>query len=139
MRRYILPALTTFLLLLSLPLYAQDATQTSTTSDTCCSAKLIEIRFAALDGVPSAQIRVGWYRSSGALDHEDAFAVTDGDPSTATDNYLTGSGNTPQPIGLLRAIIEPLAGETGSIERRFRRRVVRWLVDSGRVSGVTVP
>lgn len=115
------------------PLSAQTDVSTTATATipaaTCCSVRVNE--FALAPSGASARIVVQWLRSDGSLDHDRAFAVSNGDPSTVADNYLWGTGVSGQPIGFMRAVGQMVANETGIIEARFNKAVLRWLRDHG--------
>lgn len=94
---------------------------------------LIEARIDP-NGIPSARVVLGFYRQSGALDHEEGIAVTDGGPENPQDDYFTGRGPLfGEPVGIIMAMLTPLPEETAqtfamSPSFALRARVMNWLV-----------
>jgi hypothetical protein len=122
-----------FLLLsLSFTIFAQaipDATITAPVSDpvTTISLKRVEANLT----LESTYVRltIGYYRQSGAFDHEEYVAVTDGDSNTAEDDLITGRGPAAgEPIGILAAMGIPVEGESEtSVAFAVRKRVMTWV------------
>lgn len=138
---WILVAAIVAVLFVAVRLIAQttDAVTVTSTSDTCCTIRFVELSFSMGEN-PSARAVFEWVRSSGDVDHRDEIAVTDGDPAEPSDNFLTGNGIAPQPDGLLKALMTTPAGETGAILRRFKRRDLQWFKDHAKLSnnGITI-
>jgi hypothetical protein len=119
---------------------AQEATTQTETSATCCTIRVNSFELAP-NGT-SLRVTVEWVRSDGSLKEQRAWGVTDGDDSTAADNFLWGNGAGSQPVGLMTYTMFEPAGETGaSIKARFNKRVLTWLRDNGRIgaSEITIP
>lgn len=117
-----------------------DATTAATTSTTCCTLRFNDedFSFDSEGRIVSVRIELQWVRSDGAIQNTEAIAITDGDPALTSDDFLTGSGANGSPAGYLRATIEPLEGESGSVPRRWRRRRLRWLKDNAQLSDNTI-
>lgn len=128
-----------FLAVLSLSAFAQDASTVTSTSATCCTLRFSSLEFQFAE-VPSVRISLDWLDSEGMVKRQEYIGISDGDAATVEDNWLTGTGVSPQPNGLLRAILTAPTGETGPIPRRFRRRVLQWLKDNTKLSdtGITI-
>jgi hypothetical protein len=123
------------ILLLSLPLFAQDATTTTQTAATCCTLQF-ENETVVLSGgeLQYVQIELTWKQSDGETKRSETIRVTDGEAGTVADNYLTGTGAGGTPSGYLRAIGETPSGETGSLSKRWKRRRLQWLKDNAKLS-----
>src|SRR5687767_5050256 len=129
MKPYILHAI------LAIPATAQttDGSATTPTNVTCCSLRFLrEIIIADEGSIVSATIELAWVDSSGATVRTESIVIHDGSPDATTDDFLTGNGTNGTPSGYLRAAGETPTGETGTMQRRWKRRRLQWLKTNNR-------